>query len=225
MDEIFKNFFNIQIYIEVAPFLLKGLLNTLLLSALVIPFGLVAGLLVGVLSITLKNRWARALLAIYIDVFRALPPLVLLIFIYYGTPFLGWELPKLLAVVIGFMLNNSSYYGEIFRAGLESVPNGQIEAARSTGLSATQTLIHIQIPQATRNVMPDLISNTIEVIKLTTLASAVAMPELLRVARDAQSLFYNPSPIVLAAIFYLLLLWPLVRLLSRFEHKKMGGGH
>jgi polar amino acid transport system permease protein len=69
------------------------------------------------------------------------------------------------------------------------------------------------------------ISNTIEVIKLTTLASAVAMPELLRVARDAQSLFYNPSPIVLAAIFYLLLLWPLVRLLSRFEHKKMGGGH
>jgi polar amino acid transport system permease protein len=177
------------------------------------------------LSITLKNRWARALLAIYIDVFRALPPLVLLIFIYYGTPFLGWELPKLLAVVIGFMLNNSSYYGEIFRAGLESVPNGQIEAARSTGLSATQTLIHIQIPQATRNVMPDLISNTIEVIKLTTLASAVAMPELLRVARDAQSLFYNPSPIVLAAIFYLLLLWPLVRLLSRFEHKKMGGGH
>jgi polar amino acid transport system permease protein len=164
-------------------------------------------------------------LAIYIDVFRALPPLVLLIFIYYGTPFLGWELPKLLAIVIGFMLNNSSYYGEIFRAGLESVPNGQIEAARSTGLSATQTLIHIQIPQATRNVMPDLISNTIEVIKLTTLASAVAMPELLRVARDAQSLFYNPSPIVLAAIFYLLLLWPLVRILSRFEHKKMGGGH
>jgi polar amino acid transport system permease protein len=105
------------------------------------------------------------------------------------------------------------------------VPNGQIEAARSTGLSRTQTLLYIQIPQATRNVMPDLISNTIEVIKLTTLASAVAMPELLRVARDAQSLVYNPSPIVLAAIFYLVLLWPLVRLLSRFEHKKMGGGH
>ncbi len=180
MDELLNKFFNIPICIQVAPFLLQGLLNTLLLSALVIPFGLIAGLLVGVLSITLKNRWARGILAVSIDVFRA---------------------------------------------GLESVPSGQIQAARSTGLSATQTLLYIQIPQATRNVMPDLISNTIEVIKLTTLASAVAMPELLRVARDAQSLVYNPSPIVLAAIFYLVLLWPLVLLLSRFEHKKMGGEH
>ena len=103
MEAILNNFFNIPIYIQVAPFLLQGLLNTLLLSALVIPFGLAAGLLVGVLSITLKNRWARGALAIYIDVFRALPPLVLLIFVYYGTPFLGLELPKLLAIVIGFI--------------------------------------------------------------------------------------------------------------------------
>jgi polar amino acid transport system permease protein len=72
--------------------------------------------------------------------------------------------------------------------------------------------------------MPDLISNTLEVVKMTTLASAVAMPELLRVARDAQSLFYNPSPIVLAALIYLALLWPVVRLLSRLEHRKLGGG-
>jgi len=126
-------------------------------------------------------------------------------------------------VAIGFMLNNSSYYGEVFRAGLESVPRGQIEAARSTGLSSWQTLWHVQIPQATRNVMPDLISNTLEVVKLTTLASAVALPELLRVARDAQSLVYNPSPIVLAALFYLILLWPVVRLLSRLEHRHLPG--
>jgi polar amino acid transport system permease protein len=99
------------------------------------------------------------------------------------------------------------------------VPRGQVEAARSTGLSAAQTLWHVQIPQAARNVMPDLISNTLEVVKLTTLASAVALPELLRVARDAQSLVYNPSPIVLAALFYLALLWPVVRLLSRLEHR------
>ncbi|PHY08096.1 MAG: polar amino acid ABC transporter permease [Alcaligenaceae bacterium] len=225
MDALLQNFFNIEIFIQVAPYLLQGLRTTLLLSVLVIPFGLASGLLVGVLSITLTGRLSRALLTVYIDLFRALPPLVLLIFIYYGTPFLGWDLPKLVAIVIAFILNNSSYYGEIFRAGLESVPKGQIEAARSTGLSNWQSLLYIQIPQATRNVMPDLISNTIEVIKLTTLASAVAMPELLRVARDAQSLVYNPSPIVLAAIFYLILLWPMVRFLSRFEQRKMGGGH
>lgn len=225
MQEIIHNFFNFEIYREVFPYLLQGLWMTLLLSALVIPVGLVSGLVIGVLSITLKARWSRFLLAVYIDVFRALPPLYLLIFIYFATPFLGFDLPKMLAVVLGFMLNNSSYYGEIFRAGLQSVPGGQIEAARSTGLSAAQTLWHIQIPQATRNVMPDLISNTLEVVKMTTLASAVAMPELLRVARDAQSLVYNPSPIVLAALMYLALLWPIVRLLSRLEHKKLGGGH
>jgi len=219
MQEILHNFFNLEVYRMVAPHLLQGLLQTLLLSALVIPVGLASGLCVGVLSITLRRRWARFLLAAYIDLFRALPPLVLLIFIYFGTPFLGIELPKLLAVAVGFMLNNSSYYGEVFRAGLESVPRGQIEAARSTGLSAAQTLWHVQIPQATRNVLPDLISNTLEVVKLTTLASAVALPELLRVARDAQSLVYSPSPIVLAALFYLALLWPVVRLLSRLEHR------
>jgi len=224
MQEILQNFFNLEIYYEVAPYLLRGLWMTLYLSAIVIPIGLASGLLIGVLSVTLKARWARFLLATYIDVFRALPPLYLLIFVYFGTPFLGLDLPKLLAVVIGFMLNNSSYYGEIFRAGLESVPKGQIEAARSTGLTAFQTLRWVQIPQATRNVMPDLISNTLEVVKLTTLASAVAMPELLRVARDAQSLFYNPSPIVFAALIYLALLWPVVRLLSRLEHRKLGGG-
>ncbi len=219
MDELIQNFFNLDIYINVAPYLLQGLGRTLMLSALVIPVGIASGLLIGVLSVTLKNRFARLLLAIYIDFFRALPPLVLLIFIYFGTPFLGIELPKLLAVAIGFMLNNSSYYGEVFRAGLESVPHGQSEAARSTGLSAAQTMWYIRIPQATRAVMPDLISNTLEVVKLTTLASAVALPELLRVARDAQSLVYNPSPIVLAALFYLALLWPIVRLLSRYENR------
>ncbi|OZI62387.1 amino acid ABC transporter permease [Bordetella genomosp. 11] len=219
MDQLLQNFFNLDIYRSVAPYLLQGLVQTLLLSAIVIPVGLASGLAIGVLSITLKRRWTRFLLAAYIDFFRALPPLVLLIFIYFGAPFLGLDLPKLLAVAIGFMLNNSSYYGEVFRAGLESVPRGQVEAARSTGLSAAQTLWHVQIPQAARSVMPDLISNTLEVVKLTTLASAVALPELLRVARDAQSLVYNPSPIVLAALFYLALLWPVVRLLSRLEHR------
>jgi ABC-type amino acid transport system permease subunit len=123
------------------------------------------------------------------------------------------------AVAIGFMLNNSSYFSEVFRAGIQSVPSGQMEAARSTGLTRLQALRYVIVPQATRNVLPDLVGNGIEVIKLTTIASVVALPELLRVARDAQSLVYNPSPIVLAALMYLALLLPLVRLLSRLEHR------
>jgi polar amino acid transport system permease protein len=217
MNAILENFFNWPIYLQVAPFLLRGLAMTVGLSILVIPIGFLAGLVIAMLSQHLRSRVARFFLAAYIDLFRAIPPLVLLIFIYFGAPFLGMDPPKLLAVSIGFMLNNSSYYGEVLRAGFESVPRGQIEAARSTGLNAMQTTLLVVIPQAIRNVMPELISNTIEVIKLTTIASVVALPELLRVARDAQSLLYNPSPVMLAALVYLAMLWPLVRLLRRFE--------
>ena len=220
MDAIVQNFFNLEIAAKVWPFLLKGLGMTLMLSAIVVPLGLMAGLVVAVLG-TLKSRLLKAALIVYVDFFRAFPPLVLLIFIYFGTPFLGLDIPKLLAVAIGFLLNTSSYYGEVFRAGIESIPKGQFEAARSTGLTNAQTLRFVVLPQAIRNVLPDLISNTLEVIKLTTLASVVALPELLNNARQAQALTYNPTPIVLAALMYLVLLWPLVRLLSRLEHKSI----
>lgn len=221
MDALLQNFFNLDVFQQVLPFLLQGLLTTVGLSLLVIPLGLVGGLFVALAATQTESRLVRILIAAYVDIFRALPPLVLLIFIYFGFPFLSIELPKLLAVALGFLLNNASYYGEIFRAGLLAVPQGQMEAARSTGLSRLQALTYVVVPQATRNVLPDLISNSIEVVKLTTLASVVALPELLRVARDAQSLLYNPSPVVLAALIYLALLWPLVRLLSRLEHKSM----
>ena len=220
MDAILQNFFNLEIAAKAWPFLLQGLWMTVKLSAIVVPLGVVAGLLVAVLG-SLKRRWLSAILIVYVDFFRAFPPLVLLIFIYFGTPFLGLDIPKLLAVAIGFLLNTSSYYGEVFRAGIESIPKGQFEAARSTGLSTAQTLRHVVLPQAIRNVLPDLISNTLEVIKLTTLASVVALPELLNNARQAQALTYNPTPIVLAALMYLVLLWPIVRLLSRLEHKSI----
>ena len=221
MDALLTSFFNVEVFREVFPFLLEGLLTTLALSALVIPLGLAGGLGVALLATQSTARWMHVLLAVYVDVFRALPPIVLLIFIYFGFPFLGIDLPKLLAVALGFLLNNAAYYGEIFRAGFLSVPAGQMEAARSTGLTRAQALIHVVIPQATRNVLPDLLSNSIEVVKLTTIASVVALPELLRIARDAQALVYNPSPVVLAALIYLALLWPLVRWLSRLEHKNL----
>jgi len=122
---------------------------------------------------------------------------------------------------LGFFLNTSSYYGEIFRAGIESIPRGQTEAARSTGLNRLQTMACVVVPQATRNVIPDLISNTLEVVKLTSIASVVALPELLYAARQGQSITYNATPIVVAGAIYLALLWPVVRLLSRFEHKSI----
>jgi polar amino acid transport system permease protein len=218
MYEVFQQFLNPEIVSKVWLYLLKGLGTTALLSLMVVPLGLASGLAVAALW-SLRKRWLNGLLIVYVDFFRAFPPLVLLLFIYFGFPFVGIEVPAIVAVAIGFLLNTSSYYGEIFRAGIESVPRGQWEAARSTGLSWAQTMISVIVPQATRNVLPDLLSNTLEVVKLTTLASVVAIPELLNAARNAQALTYNATPIVLAALMYLVLLWPVVRLISRLEHK------
>ena len=192
----------------------------MLLTIVVVRLGLGGGLALALLS-TIKSRLLRTALIFYTDFFRAFPPLVLLMFIAFGLPFTGLDLPAFASVALAFLLSTSSYYGEIFRAGIESIPRGQLEAARSTGLGAAQTMAYVVVPQATRNVIPDLISNTLEVVKLTSIASVVALPELLYAARQAQSITYNATPIIAAGIIYLVCLWPVVRLLSRFEHRQI----
>ena len=218
MEQIIQQFFNIGIMIEAMPIVWRGLWMTLMLSAAFIPLGLMGGLGVALLG---DSRFAlvRFLVIIYVDFFRAIPPLVLLIFIHTGLPFAGIRMSPFTSVCLAFLLNNSAYYGEVYRAGIESIGKGQTEAARSTGLSLFQTMLYVILPQAVRNVLPDLISNTIEVVKLTSLASVVALPELLYSSDMARSISYNASPIVMAAIIYLIILWPSVRILSRFEQK------
>lgn len=220
MEEIVYYFFNISVIKEIFPYVIDGLLVTILLSVWVIPLGIASGLLVAVLGFVVKNRLVKWSLIAYIDFFRAFPPLVLLIFLYTGLPYLNVELSALQCVALGFMLNNSSYFGEIFRAGLRSVYKGQREAALSTGMKRWQVLWYVEIPQAVRNVFPDLVSNGIEVVKLTTIASVVAVPEMLYAARTAQSMLYNPTPIVLAAAIYLVLLLPMVIALGKLEKRQ-----
>lgn len=211
-------FFNRQIIVEAWPILGRGLLITVLLSLAVVPLGLVGGMLLAMLSV-LRQPWVRWPLILWVDFFRAFPPLVLLIFLYAGLPFVGINLGAFGCVALAFFLNTGAYYGEILRAGIESIPAGQTEAARSTGLTRPQTMLYVVLPQAVRNVLPDLLSNSLEVVKLTSIASVVAFPELLYQARQAQSVTYNPTPIVVAAILYFLLLWPVVRVLSRLENR------
>jgi polar amino acid transport system permease protein len=216
MDMILDQFLNLEIMRKVWPLLLRGLGTTAYLCALVIPLGLAGGLLVALLSLSRSRGVVWATIAL-VDLFRAAPPLVLLILLYSGLPFAGINLSPTVAVCLAFFCNTSSYYGEIYRAGIESVGRGQWEAARSTGLSGLQTLAYVVLPQAVRNVLPDLVSNTIEVVKLTSIASVVSFPELLYSADMARSLTFNSSPVVLAAIVYVVILWPLVRLVSRLE--------
>jgi polar amino acid transport system permease protein len=210
-------FFSIDVMVRALPIVLRGLWMTLLICAAVIPLGLFGGLLI---AISRQARWRplRIAVMIGIDFFRALPPLFLLIFLYAGLPFLGVRLSSFSCVCVAFFLNTSAYYGEVYRAGIESVGQGQREAARSTGLTTLQTIIYVVLPQAVRNVLPDLVSNTVEVVKLTSLASVVALPELLYSADMARAATYNSSPMILAAAVYLIILWPAVRLASRLEH-------
>ena len=218
MEAIAQQFFNLAIMERALPLLLMGLKQTILLCLMVVPLGLVGGLLFALLSRSslAAVRWAAI---VGIDFFRAVPPLVLLIFVYSGLPFAGVRPSPFAAVAVAFFLNTSSYYGEIYRAGIESIGVGQWDAARSTGLTVSQTLAYVVLPQAVRNVLPDLVSNTVEVVKLTSIASVVALPELLYSADMARSVTFNTSPLVLAALIYLLLLWPVVRLVSRLERR------
>ena len=220
MELLIESFFNLEIMVQAFPTVLRGFGMTLLLCLVVIPVGGLGGLALAMLS-GIRNPLVRWPVIAYVDFFRAFPPLVLLIFIHAGLPYAGIDLSPFTAVVLAFLLNTSSYYGEIFRAGIESVGYGQTEAARSTGLGRLQAMVYVVVPQATRNVLPDLVSNTLEVAKLTSLAAVVALPELLYAADMARSITYNSSPVILAGAMYLILLWPVVRLLSRMEHRML----
>ncbi|MGR3822322.1 MAG: amino acid ABC transporter permease [Salipiger marinus] len=216
MDTFIYTFFNLEIMAQALPLLLKGAVTTLQLCAVVIVAGLAGGLALALAALS-RNAALHWSAVVFIDLFRALPPLVLLVFVYSGLPFAGLRLTPFMAVVIAFFLNNSAYFAEVFRAGINAVPKGQTEAARATGLSPAQTMGFVVLPQAVRNVLPDLLSNTVEVVKLTSLASVVSLSELLYSANMARSVTYNASPLVLAAGMYLIVLWPLVRVISRYQ--------
>jgi polar amino acid transport system permease protein len=220
VSEFIDAFLNMEVAAAAAPILWLGLIQTARLAALTVPLGLLAGFAFALLS-TRREWWLRWPLMAAIDTFRAVPPLVLLILLYAGLPFAGLDLGAWGAVALAFTLNTGAYYAEILRAGIESVPAGQAEAARALGLRRRHVWTFVVLPQAVRNVTPDLVGNTLEVVKLTSIASVVALPELLFQARQAQSVTFNATPIVVAAIMYFVALWPFVRLLSHLENQRL----
>ena len=222
MGEFVQTFFNLDVLAQVWPLLAQGLRMTLLLALACVPLSMALGLVVAVAQDT-PRRWLRMLLVAYVDVLRAIPPLVLLIFIFFGLPFLGVKLDEMSAAILALVLNGSSYFAEIFRAGLEAIGKGQREAARSTGLTQLQAMTYVVVPQGLRAVLPDIISNTVELVKQTSIASAVALQELLRSAQLAQGVVYNPTPLVAAALIYFVLFWPFVRLVSRLQNSVSRG--
>ena len=157
MEAIVQNFFNVEIMARVLPYLLTGLGVTLLLSMLVVPLGLTGGLAVAVLY-SLRLRWISVLVIAYVDFFRAFPPLVLLLFLYFGLPFFGVDIPAIVAVALGFLLNTSAYSGEIFRAGIDSIAPCWIGGrAVHRAVVAANDGIHHRTAGDEITVLPDLV--------------------------------------------------------------------
>lgn len=201
---------------EALPQLLQGLLVTVLLGISSIALGFIGGLILALVRLY-GAAVLRQVARLYIDVFRSIPLLVLLVLVYYALPFVGLRLSSFAAATTALSLVSCAYTAEILRAGIEAIPKGQFEAAAAIGLGFFDTMRDIVLPQALRIVTPPLTSNCINVLKDTALASVVAMPDLLKQATQAQALAANPTPLVGAAILYLLLLFPLVRLVGSAE--------
>src|SRR4029078_12873758 len=144
-----QTFFNLDIIGQAWKIILAGLGTTVLLSIVVVPLGLAGGLILSMLA-SVRNPWVRWPLMAWVDFFRAFPPLVLLIFLFAGLPFAGLQLPGFACDCIAFFLNPGAYYGEILRAGIESIPAGQIDAARSTGLGRLQTRLSVRLAHSGR---------------------------------------------------------------------------
>ena len=143
------------------------------------------------------------LVEFYVWIMRGTPLMLQLLFVYFALPMVGIRLPDLAAALLAFTLNYAAYFAEIFRAGIQSVPKGQYEAARTLGMSYPQTMRRIILPQVFRMVLPPVSNETINLVKDTSLVYILAMNDLLRVARTIVQREFDMTPFLIAAVFYL----------------------
>ena len=220
MEMFAENFANFASLQQIYPLLLQGLRLTVLLSFVTLPTAVATGLAVALLY-SFGGKATRRILIVVIDFLRSFPVLVLLVLVFYGLPFLGITLSGFAAVVVAVGLNNTGYFGEIFRAGLLAVPRGQAEGATALGFSQFQVTILVVLPQAVRKVVAPLAGNALELVKTTSIGALVALPELLRSARVAQEQTYNPTPLMAAAAIFFVMLWPFTRWVAVLERRAL----
>jgi polar amino acid transport system permease protein len=185
-----------------------GVAITLALLAEVL--GVVLGLVLALFKVS-RSRILRFPATVYVDVFRGTPLLVQITIIYFSTPNIGitWE-SLFFAGLAALSLNSAAYVAEIFRAGIQSIDRGQMEAARASGLSYTQAMRHVVVPQAFRRVIPPLTNEFVMLVKDTSLVSVIGLVELLRAAQDIQAQTFNSSSLTAIALIYLAICLPLI---------------
>ena len=218
MEAFLDTFFKPSIMLSTLPAILKGMVVTLQIAALVVVTGLAVGLGLAVLR-SLGWRVLSVPIVIFVDLFRALPPLVVVLIVYFGLPGVGVNIPSFGVLWLVLSLVLAAFAEEIFWAGILSVRKGQWDAARSTGLGFGQTLAFVVLPQAVRLSVPPLTNRTIAITKNTALGTVIGVPEILTQATTAVSFLGNATPLMMASLAYLAIFVPVVALGSWIEHR------
>ena len=222
MDRLLENFLNLQVMADALPMVLRGFGTTVVVSVLVIALGLAAGLALAVVR-TFGIRVVDAAIVGWVDLFRTLPQLVIIIFLYFGMPYVGFTPSPFATTVMALGAVLSAFACEIFWSAMQAVPRGQRDAAQALGFRPLRMLFEIVLPQAVRLAIPMLTNRAISISKGTALGTAVSLPETLGQAQSFMSIVANPSPLTLAAAFYLVLFLPLVVASRWIEHASAPG--
>ena len=211
MNAFLETFFKPNVIAQYLPSILKGVVTTIEIALAVVVTGLALGLALAVVR-SFQFKPLNALIVIVVDMFRALPPLVIVLLVYFGLPNVGLSIPSFAVLWLVLSLVLAAFAEEIFWAGILSVPKGQWEAARSTGLTFIRTLGYIVLPQAVRLTVPPLTNRTVAITKNTALGTVIGVPEILNQATTAQSFSANATPLMMGALAYIILFIPVVAL-------------
>jgi polar amino acid transport system permease protein len=220
MQNFLQTFFNPVVMERYLPDILAGVLVAVWLGLAVVVAGVAAGLALACLR-TCGIRLCNFFIICFADIFRALPPLVLILLLYFGLPGAGIRLSGPMVLFIVLALTLAAFAEEIFWAGFSSIEKGQWEAGISTGLGFGGTLFYVALPQAVRLATPPLVNRVLAITKMTALGSVIGVSEILSAATTAQSFSGSATPLSLAAIAYLLLFLPLVFVARAYEGRQM----
>ncbi len=207
---------NFEFLLKYYPFYIDGIKITLLLAILTIIFGTLLGLVVCILKIS-KNKFLRSIASIYVEAIRGTPLIVQLIIIHYGFKI---NMTEITSSTIALSINSAAYISEIIRAGIVSINKGQMEAARSLGMTHYQSMKLVVIPQAIKNILPALANEFVVLIKESAIVSYIGLADIMYKANQIRSLTYlTLEPLLVAAIIYFLITFTISKLIHHFERK------
>ena len=211
---------NVDLMINSLPLLIAGAGITIQITAISVGLGLIIGMFVGIARIS-NVKLLRWLAAIYIDFLRGTPLLVQIFLIYFALPvLLGQRVDPFIAAITACGINSGAYIAEIFRAGITSIDAGQFEAGRSLGFNYVQTMTHIIIPQAFKNVLPTLCNEFIVLLKETSVAGYVGVVDLTKAGDMIRGRTFSAfMPLIAVALIYLVLVIVLTALVRRLERR------